>query len=98
MKSSSLPLPSLLGLPECPVDGCDGFLIPTRKDGRFRVHRNVLINVPRGFVIPRCSNCRQDHLSSDLETALTALLEDEYQRHATMIAAILDKYRQREAR
>ncbi len=81
---------------KCPREGCGGEVHPCKKDGRFYTHRNIQINVPETFVIPKCDRCQRDvPLNDTLYVALTKVLEAEYQRHADLIKTVLA--RQKEA-
>jgi hypothetical protein len=76
----------------CPVEGCPGTCRPYKGDGRFYVHREVHINIPTSFTIPKCDVCLQDAFpNEDLYTALVGVMEIEYQRHADMIRSIKEQ-------
>ncbi len=75
----------------CPREGCGGSARAVRKDGRFYTHRNVQINVPASFVIPRCEKCQKDFMTDAMFVALTSVLEVEYQRHVDMIRKIFKR-------
>jgi len=77
---------------ECAVEGCGGWAVPTRKDGRFYEHRGVFINVPERIVIPKCGTCGMDIFTDDLYKALLQVLETEYLLHADMIKSIKAKH------
>jgi len=76
---------------DCPAKGCNGKVFPVAMDGRFYIHRNMWINMPRTFVIPRCDTCAQDWFTKDLEVATNEVLEAEYQIHADMIKKVIQK-------
>jgi hypothetical protein len=75
----------------CAVENCGGMAVPTRKDGRFYLHRDVWINVPPHIVIPKCDRCGMDMFTDDLYKVLLQVLEVEYQVHAEMIKTIRSK-------
>lgn len=82
------------GIP-CVTEGCDGIAVPTQKDGRFYEHREVIINVPKDFAIPKCQKCGTDVFDEALYKALVQILEKEYQRDAAMIAECRERFKAR---
>jgi len=80
----------------CVNDGCDGVAIPVAKDGRFYEHREVFINVPSNFMIPKCQKCGTDIFDETLYKALIQALENEYQQHADIIAECRERYKARD--
>jgi hypothetical protein len=78
----------------CPNPNCKGRARPIAMDGRFYFHRQIWINVPEKFLIPRCDICKQDWFTPELDQATNELLEVEYMRHAEMIAGIVQKFHQ----
>jgi hypothetical protein len=84
--------------PKCRHDGCFGMIVPIVKDGRFRKHREILINIPADFPVLQCTNCGQDYFTKESQAEYTEMLEREYQEHATLVSTVIEKYRRRQAK
>lgn len=71
-----------------PCPKCDGgTVIPQAKDGRFMYYRNVMVNLPRKLLLPRCLNCQRDFMDDTVHKSLDVLLEASYKLHLTVIKA-----------
>ena len=83
------------GHPACPREECDGVVIATAKDGRFRRHRGVYINLPRSLVIPRCTRCGRDYADAILQVVIDGELENEFRLYSQMIRTIIEKFKRK---
>ena len=83
---------------KCQHTGCYGMVVPIVKDGRFRKHREILINIPKDFPVFQCTNCGQDYFTKESQVEYTAMLENEYQKHASIVQGVIEKFRRRQAK
>lgn len=82
--------------PSCRNDGCYGVIVPNAKDGRFYLHRDVYINLPKDYVALRCTGCGEYYFTQESKAAFFSMLENEYSKHAEMVADVISKFRQRQ--